>query len=275
VTGRPRRADGAKIGRFDPVLAGIIRSAAVRPASTTDPRVAAARLAADGVAVLRGVTGTEAALDAAMENLLGPALVGREQPRDQRATDEPALELHTDGGGGWPVPDRLFLLCVERAAGAGGASLVADGWALCDLLAADPRSAPIAGTLRGVPVDHNGTWHRSAGGGGRDDTPAFGFVDGVRPNGRRQINRTPYARPRPEDPAFAVHDAWLDRFDDAVATLTELAPRFTLGPGDLLCLDNDRVLHGRDAITAPRRLLVQAVYTRTGDPPPGARGDHR
>ena len=51
--------------------------------------------------------------------------------------------------------------------------------------------------------------------------------------------------------------------------LSAAAPRFKLAPGDALCIDNLRMMHGREPYTDPNRLLYRVwVWTRAGLPVP-------
>ena len=56
---------------------------------------------------------------------------------------------------------------------------------------------------------------------------------------------------------------WREQIDRASAS----APRFKLQPGDALCIDNLRMMHGREPYTDPDRLLYRVwVWTTAGLP---------
>ena len=56
---------------------------------------------------------------------------------------------------------------------------------------------------------------------------------------------------------------WKANVDRASAS----APRFKLAPGDAVCMDNFRMMHGREPYTDPNRLLYRVwVWTTAGLP---------
>jgi len=60
---------------------------------------------------------------------------------------------------------------------------------------------------------------------------------------------------------------WAHDFDPARAL--KAAPRFKLEPGDAVCMDNFRMMHGREPYTDPNRLLYRVwVWTTAGLPVP-------
>jgi alpha-ketoglutarate-dependent taurine dioxygenase len=155
---------------------------------------------------------------------------------------------HTDGFAyGDKYPDYIFLLCV-RPAESGGESFVVDTYRMLDELAAGS--------------DEDRAFHAFLLTAAVEQTePGFQFslapVIGSTPAGRRMSRWTPVQRPDatlPED-IRAQHAVWLDRWRDMAHAASVAAPRFTLQPGEVICLDNYRMLHGRTGFDDTERTL--------------------
>jgi gamma-butyrobetaine dioxygenase len=156
---------------------------------------------------------------------------------------------HTDGFAyGDAYPDYIFLLCV-RAATSGGESFVVDTYALLDALrdSADPADRDFHAFLTNEPVEQTEPDFRSS----------FAPVVLDNGNGRRMSRWTPVQRPGAELPPaeFARHAALLDRWKAMAHEASLQAPRFTLQPGETICLDNYRMLHGRTGFDDIERTL--------------------
>jgi alpha-ketoglutarate-dependent taurine dioxygenase len=146
---------------------------------------------------------------------------------------------HTDGFAyGDHYPDYIFLLCV-KAAVSGGESFLIDTYAILDALTAsgDPDDAAFATFLTSVPVEQT--------------EPGFRFsvapVIGSNGRGRRMSRWTPVQKPAAGLPAaeHARQAAWLARWTELTYRASLDAARFMLAPGDAICIDNYRMLHGR------------------------------
>lgn len=149
-----------------------------------------------------------------------------------------ALEAHTDNPYREPVPGYIFLHCLINNAD-GGDSTITDGFRLAEALREKEPEAFDALTR----VRPNFTYV--------DETTVLensGPLIELDPQGRvrqvRMSNRTDAVDP--EDPQL------LDTYYRARKRLTDMINdpayqlRFKLGPGDLLIMDNYRLLHGRD-----------------------------
>lgn len=255
------------------------QTAGVRPERTNDAGRIPLLLAMDGAAVLE--TGSDFSDEHLLEcirSLLGPALRALRQPIKVRAGSgaHPRLDwgtrtvhidnarrqgLHADGYGryGAAYPDYVFLLC-ERAAEVGGASFVVDLVRLVDDLRLDRTNSELTEFLWSEPLEQCSPegvlWEapvaRTSAGGRRS----------VICNDKQTISDPTPAQAR-------LLGEWKQR----VAQAEQEAPRFLLGRGGLLCLDNYRVAHGRDPYEGDARLLHR-VWTWTeaafGVPDPDA-----
>lgn len=74
--------------------------------------------------------------------------------------------------------------------------------------------------------------------------------------GRRQVTFSDLVASLPRHPDRESHERSLDRLADVIATAMHIAPRSRLERGDVLCIDNYRVLHGRDAYDGERSLHI-------------------
>ncbi|MCA1834958.1 MAG: TauD/TfdA family dioxygenase [Actinobacteria bacterium] len=239
-------------------------AAGLIPERTADPRRAFHLWSSDGAVILTGNRIGAGATLAGARDVFGPRLFVCHSPSIVAAStvrDRPAgcglltqaaighagidAQPHIDG---WLefrdyYPDVVFVLG-QRQAMRGGQWFVVDGQRLLDGLASDPIRRALIRFLwdvklgQGQPSDSGmvGTGQRAA-----TCRPAASRTCG----GRLTIRCHPYQRLL-EDVAPPGH---ADRHHLAAwARITEqaarVAPRFALGPGELLCLDNYRIFHG-------------------------------
>ena len=247
-------ADGERFGAFDPSLAAIADAATFVPHCTDDPEVAACLVADQGSGVLIGVAEGDAALRSAISEVAGQRLDRISMTRLHEEHDGSHLvQLRHDASSLWPDhPDLVFIL-TELEGTHGGASMIADGWTLMDRLATCPGRERDATLLAERDIVF-----RDAKRPG--DIVVVGRVDHTI-GSRRMVNRNPYVRPLDSDPDPVATGEALWIWDDLVWTAWVRAPRFTLHPGELLCLDNHRVLHGRTPFSGHRRIRVGLAYT--------------
>jgi hypothetical protein len=237
-------------------------TAGVLPQRTADAGEAFLLLAIDGAAILQtecdwsdeGLLGT-------LRSVLGPGLRATRRPikvRPGPPGSGPHLDwatrsvlndasqpqgLHVDGFGryGAAYPDYIFLAC-ERPARTGGESFVVDLVRLIDDLRNDPGAAELTDFLWRQPME------QCSPEGVRWQAPAGRRLPGGRRtvlfNGKQHLNRA-----TPDQDRLMAE--WRDRAGQAQAR----APRFLLRRGDVLCLDNYRVAHGREPYDDPARLL--------------------
>jgi gamma-butyrobetaine dioxygenase len=83
-------------------------------------------------------------------------------------------------------------------------------------------------------------------------------------NGRIAVRKVPFVRPSVDDLDAAATQAALDRWAAAVAEQDASVQRFTLRAGDLVVIDNYRVLHGREPFEGERVMWRVWVWTDEG-----------
>lgn len=247
----------------------------VVPERTAVPPDARTLLRRDGAAILTGCgTGEGDAVNGAYIVLAGevvvipdPAAVHEDRPHYGPTVVVPhsdPLPGHTDGFAyGDHYPDHIFLLC-SRPAVEGGETILLDAYAIVDALgvSADPDDRALFELLTAVPIEQTEPGYRTSRSKVVQQTAT----------GRRALRRTPFQVP---DPAVAGDDLarqteLLERWTALVRALSSVATPFRLEAGELVCVDNYRVLHGRRAFTSLDRLLyrVWAWTTDTLDGPP-------
>jgi len=235
------------------------------PRRVADPAEAFALVRAEGAAILTNAGSSREDARGIAQRVLGslspvipdPAPIKEGGGNADRRYDAPGLDAltvpfqtgHTDGFAyGDAYPDYIFLLCV-RAAASGGESFVIDTYALLDALrdSSKPDDRAFYAFLTGEPVEQTEPDFQSS------------FAPVVLDNGRgRRMSRwTPVQRPGPGlAPAeFERHAALLERWKTIAHEASLRASRFTLQPGETICLDNYRMLHGRTGFDDTERTL--------------------
>ncbi|WP_326599245.1 TauD/TfdA family dioxygenase [Streptomyces sp. NBC_01803] len=243
-------------------------------ASFVPRRVASARearqvLAADGAAIVTGLPDERSAVAFGRE-VMGDKGVrigtqfeatkargdqeAREvaaQPVDARgrkrsfAPSEERMVAHNDGFAfGDYAPDHLFLWC-ERPADSGGDSFVIDTRRLLDLLAADPETAELAEFCRSVAIDHSEPNYPQG---------ALAPIARVTGSGRFQGRYHPWLAPA-EGPDEAARWPLVKAWEKAVVAARDTGPMFRVAAGEMICVDNYRLLHGRDGHSDPQRRV--------------------
>jgi alpha-ketoglutarate-dependent taurine dioxygenase len=247
------------------------------PERTVDPRRAFHLWSSDGAAILTTNCTNAAGTLAGARDVFGPRLFisqapstvaastvsgrpGRSSgyiPVAQAATGNADVDgqPHIDGWleFGDYYPDVVFVLC-ERQATAGEKWFVVDGQRLLAAIASDPTRRALSRFLWDVKLEHGPPTR-----GGPVSTDKR--VASRRPvasrtcGGRLTVRRHPYQRLLDEvgsGPGDRQHlAAWAQVTEQAARA----APRFVLHPGDLLCLDNYRVFHGREPSAGSDRIL--------------------
>ncbi len=168
------------------------------------------------------------------------------------ANSELGLPVHTDNPYRDPVPTVQLLHCI-RSAGEGGATLLVDGFAAAERLAA--REPGCFELLVGTDVPFR---FADASVDLRAAAPLIaldsrGDVVAVRVNSRSM---------EPPDLPHGEIDRFYDAYREFVAELASPAAsvELTLAPGELLAVDNRRTLHGRRAYGAGGRRWLQGCY---------------
>jgi len=246
----------------------------VIPERTPDPWRAFHLWSSDGAVILTRNHADAAGMLAGARDVFGPRLLAHQSPtivatkttpghdayydpvtRTVYANAGVALPLHIDGylAFGDYYPDLVFLLC-EHQATAGGELFIVDGQRLLAAIASDPTQRALSRFLWDVKLEQGRPEGVGLAGTGKP-------VSSRRPvasrtcGGRLTVRRHGHQRivdddpPRPDDRSHLA--AWARLAEEAART----APRFLLQPGDLLCLDNYRVFHGREPYTGYDRVL--------------------
>jgi hypothetical protein len=249
--------------------------ASVIPQRVATPSDARAEIAAHGAAVLGGIAGQEAACAAGRAVLGGglrrlglqfaatkanqeaEAVVVAGQPADERgrkrrfAPPQQRMVAHNDGFGfGDFGPDYLFLWCGRPDANGDGASFLIDGLRLLELLAADPEYADVARFAWETDIDQS-----------EPNFPLAAYSPIARRlpgHGRVQVRHHPFQAPVPgQAPAAeAAQAALIGRWSAAVTAARDSGPMFRAAAGDLICIDNYRLTHGRDGYRDAARVML-------------------
>jgi alpha-ketoglutarate-dependent taurine dioxygenase len=238
----------------------------VMPRRCAGTAEAYALLRQDGAAILTGAGTASDDARAVAQQILGPIAPVIPNPapikegggnRDRSYLTARPVETfavpfqsgHTDGFAyGDRFPDYIFLLCV-RPADAGGESFAVDTHRIIDALLASerPEDTEFVRFLQTEPIEQT--------------EPGFiaSFAPAVADNGhgRRMTRWTPVQRPSATHPQAEQQRqrAWLARWSELAYAASLAAPRFVLQAGDLLCLDNYRMLHGRTGFNDLERAL--------------------
>ncbi|MBV9581734.1 MAG: TauD/TfdA family dioxygenase [Chloroflexi bacterium] len=237
------------------------------PQSTDDPTQVRALVERDGCAILsRWGTGDADArrLPAAVfgQDLVfspAPAAVGGPEQNASlagtRFDQTHPLFAHIDGTAmGARRPDFFFLLCAV-ASDEGGESFLVDAATLAHSL----KDQPLGAKLSTLPIEQTES----------PDQPFQAPIIWRSPGGRLATYRSRSMRPiegAPDEEEQAELISWWKAQIDQTSAM---APRFKLKPGDALCIDNLRMMHGREPYTDPQRLLYRVwVWTKVGLPVP-------
>ena len=86
------------------------------------------------------------------------------------------------------------------------------------------------------------------------------FVEHTR-GGRLVVRASSTAEPAPQEPQADEHRAMLRTYADVLSAAAAAAPRFRLETGEILVVDNYRMMHGRDGFRGRRSLCVLTVQS--------------
>ena len=253
-----------------------VRSANLIPRFATTPQHARALVAIDGAALVSGIESVDHAIAYGYRMLGDRAVrvrtqfeatkatmdiekpVVAAQPVDERGrkrdlgTYDKQQPAHNDGFAfGDFAPDHMFLYC-EKPCSIGGANFLVDALRLASLLGEDDPD--FASFLWDVPIDHsepNFPQHSPA--------PIARFVAG----GRVQVRSHQYQAPV-LGPDEAAQWPWVNKWGEAVMLARAAGPRFRANAGDMICIDNYRMLHGRDGYVDVDRKMV-SIWAWTTD----------
>jgi gamma-butyrobetaine dioxygenase len=263
----PTVADGRRDGDLRQDVLDLVRPAAFVPVRVPAER-AREVLHSNGAVIIEAPTrGPEVLVEIAAV-LLGTRLrqLFPIRPVSGERADE--LNLHSDGAVVTvdvhgravklrdPDEDYLFIRCATPAP-EGGHSFMVDGYRLVDQLAAGLPD--LHAFLIGTDIDYFGAWTNP--GRGTATTPLVRRLVECTRIGRRVVRASEFACPAPREPAWDEHEARLQDYADVLATCAAAAPRFRLGAGEVLAIDNYRFLHGRDGYTGTRLMHVLSVLS--------------
>jgi hypothetical protein len=248
--------------------------ASIVPRRVGSPAEARAEVAARGTALLTGLGDQEAAFaagraflggdlrrfglqfEATKEKQEAEAAQVAEQPADDRgrkrrftATQE-RMVAHNDGFGfGDYGPDYLFLWCGRPDASGEGASFLIDGLKLLRDMGEDPEYGDVAAFAWKVDIDQS-----------EPNFPLAAHAPIARrlPSERTQVRHHPFQAPAPgQAPDLeTAHAAMIERWSQAVTRARDSGPMFHAEAGEMICVDNYRVTHGRDGYSDPEREML-------------------
>jgi hypothetical protein len=244
--------------------------ASVVPRRVVDATEARAVVASDGAAIMTGLPDQDAAIssgaamlgadclrvgtqfEATKDRQEMEAAVVAEQPADERGRKRrftgtaERMVAHNDGFGfGDFAPDYLFLWC-ERPDPDGGDSFLVDGLKLLEILAAEPGCEDLVSFCWNTDIDQS-----------EPNFPLTTFAPIARrlPGGRVQVRHHPFLAPVP-GPDEERHRPLVERWGELVTTARDTGPMFRVAAGEMICIDNYRVMHGRDGFRDPGRRVL-------------------
>jgi hypothetical protein len=160
---------------------------------------------------------------------------------DLQVDFQPHIDGYVEFGNYYP--DLVFVLS-QRQATAGGEWFLVDGQRLIDTIASDPTCRALSRFLWDIALEP----HRPTGAGpGAAMLPAKGRPVASRTcGGRLTVRRHPGQRLPDGLSTRSDNNQLLAAWTKITEWAARVAPRFVLRPGELLCLDNYRVFHGRE-----------------------------
>ncbi|MGH3965484.1 MAG: TauD/TfdA family dioxygenase [Pseudonocardiaceae bacterium] len=248
-------------------------NAGLSPERTPDPRRAFHLWSSDGAVILTTNRTDAAGMLVGARDVFGPRLLVHQSPttvvnttsgqdthhapmtRTVNGNADVALEPHIDGymAFGDHYPDLVFLLC-ERQATTGGESFIVDGQRLVHAIASDPTQHALSRFLWDITLEQgrpDGVGPAGSGNPIRSRRPVAWRTCA----GRLTVRRHHHQRLLDDAPSRADDHRHLAAWAWRTEETARIAPRFLLQPGDLLCLDNYRVFHGREPHTGDDRIL--------------------
>jgi len=233
------------------------------PVRTADPAQARTIVEADGCAVVTGLGTAPADGVALARALFGEDLLRAPDPSEVRIGGDRDRRLptidhttpllpHTDGFAyGQLYPDYFLLLCAESSP-EGGESFLVDGYAVVEELRANGHEA-IVERLATVAVDQTEP----------DMQRSIDPIIGRTPTGRMMLRLFPFQRPSSESNDVDADATMIATWRASVIEAAEAAPRFKLGRGEAVVVDNYRMMHAREAYTDLNRQMWRVwIWTK-------------
>ncbi len=240
-------------------------SCGVLPKITTGLKEARKELQTTGAVIFEHIDCTEAGTRAFAREMFGDRLRalpdgarvfegGEHDITRVQATNLKKTPCHTDGFAyGDLYPDFMLLSCVQESE-IGGESMLVDGYKVLEALAADTELAWTALALREREIDQTET-------GMQTSLSPICMDNG---SGRTMVRRTLEQRPAPFSSDPEKDQKMIDVWHDSVDRASGLAPKFKLLPGQVVIVDNYRLMHGRNPYEDLRRMLWR-VWVWTDD----------
>jgi len=240
-------------------------SCGVLPRILNDLEEAKAELADSGAVIFEPIACTEAGTRAFAQEMFGDRL--RALPKGARvfeggehditrvqATNLKTTPCHTDGFAyGDLYPDFMLLSCVKESE-VGGESILVDGYKVLEALAADAQLSWTARALRERKIDQTET-------GMQTSLSPICMDNG---SGRTMVRRTLEQRPAETSEDPEKDQQMIDLWRHSIDTASSLAPQFKLLPGQVVVVDNYRLMHGRRPYEDLNRMLWR-VWVWTED----------
>jgi len=245
-----------------------LRIANLLPQRASMPDHASGLVAQSGAALISGLATVDEAVDFARHMLGDRAIrvtpqfeatkatmdanesIVAAQPVDERGrkrvlgSPDRSQPAHNDGYAfGDFAPDYVFLYCA-RPCPFGGASFLVDALKVVNLLSAD--DAEFARFVWNEHIDHSEPNFPQG-----TTSPIARITSG----GRVQVRSNPYQLPV-LGPDESAHLPFVQKWGRSVAEARTKGPHFRLEAGEMICVDNYRILHGRDAYVDPERKVV-------------------
>ena len=251
----PTLEDGAS--GFEPVL-----DCGVVPLYAGSAEAALSLVHSTGAAIVAGVGPTEQEARTVTRTIFESTVLalpeaaavfeGGEKDTHPYGSHQP-LPLHSDGFAyGLLAPDYFLLSCV-RDGDTGGESVLVDGYAMLRALSElDPELYHFA---LNVAIDQTEPGMR----------PFVAPLVLTASHGRMAIRTPNNCDPSPKSVDPDGERVLIARWFETLERFRRSATRFRMNVGDLICIDNYRFLHSRDAYTGPRKLWRVWVWTTSGN----------
>ncbi len=240
-------------------------SCGVLPRVVTDLEEARAELATSGAVVFESIDCTEAGTRAFAETMFSDRLRalpdgarvfegGEHDITRVQATNLKTTPCHTDGFAyGDLYPDFMLLSCVQESK-VGGESILVDGYKILEAMAADAELAWAATALRERAIDQTET-------GMQTSLSPICMDNG---SGRTMVRRTLEQRPAETSADPKKDQQMIELWHETIDRASKLAPQFKLLPGQVVIVDNYRLMHGRSPYEDLSRMLWR-VWVWTDD----------
>ena len=240
-------------------------SCGVLPRVFNDLEQAKTELANSGAVIFEPIDCTEAGTRAFARDMFGDRLRalpdgarvfegGEHDITRVQATNLKTTPCHTDGFAyGDLYPDFMLLSCVQESE-VGGESILVDGYKVLEALAADPELSWAARALREREIDQTET-------GMQTSLSPICMDNG---SGRTMVRRTLEQRPAENSADKEQDKKMIELWRTSIDRASKSAPQFKLLPGQVVIVDNYRVMHGRSPYEDLNRMLWR-VWVWTDD----------